>query len=411
MTNLTKIFKITVILPLLAVFSSLTAETAVGQVTKMQIDKLCRRNVLSDDHLKMIGQFVTEQFNAMMENSKLSKHTDNLTKTAKNISKSKKARLDYSNTFSAAVRTEYKKVLAKANSMKDKSFANRLKLQCVVVLGHTDNPSIIDDLLSLAGDESPSIRYWAIKGLAMPVIQAALQGDNADNPQITDTKNKMLASLNDLLKTETAAIVISQIAAAAVPTDPEGLKLLQNCAAKRSQMYKDWTVDNEQVDLEMINKILDIIVSKRYQDDRQIETNLMRSAATLFSAAFQRYKNGTRHQLSQTETIQLLSVASQQALLALLIEGEKRFIFVTDRGIRQRFAIEIVKKRWASLNNAFKGLIGPNGAVERTFGIYTAQEVSEGRPLIKIPAPPEKLIKQAVNLKKLKEQDNIISSY
>jgi len=292
--------------------------------------------------------------------------------------------------------------MTQAGSMEDKNLAREIKLAAAIVLANCDNILVIDDLLALAKNEQEDFRYWAIKGLTMPIIRGYLTA-----PENTDTLRKVITDLDSVLAKETSAVVISQIADVVPGNLEEGAKLLQDCINKRLMQYQNWTVDNELNDLEIMQKIFALVGSPELAGNPKIVKDLVRSTTELYCAAYQRYVKGMQAKGPGDKNLVVLSDTSRQDLETLLIEGELGFLRICKRMQQGRFLLAMQSARWVEMKVIITQLIGPQGWVNQTFGI-TLASANQELPGPLIPDPPDQLIQNAFNLQSA--QGNTIGS-
>lgn len=392
------------VLFLMTIWTALPCGTANGKVSRKEIDQIRLLNLLNEQHSTKIDAFVKERFDSMLQAEDATDLSDlarDLIETAQSTKRAD-VRLAYSNRFAGAVKSAYKIVLEQADNHPDKSLAEQIKLQAVVVVAHTDNVSMIEDLLGLLGNETVEIRYWAIKGLSMPVIQDYLGArDNEDNQEDVKKVNSALAGA---LTEESSPMIIAEIATAVITNGGEWVKILQDCVAKRIAQYKSWAVDNESADEQILQKIFGIVERRLRQGGAvgREERELVGSAAQLYAAAFERYTKGMRY-ATEGKVIAIVPEASRSQLLTLLIESEKRFLRISNSIRSASFIPDVRKQKWIRLYKSFDRLLGPRGDVQRVFEIYP-QDGGENSKLVELPEPPMALVKQAQVLDEIKDK-------
>ena len=371
-------------------------------VSRGEIDQIRKLSVLQESHLAKLEQFITEQFE-LMKNSQSDPDASNpaqeLSETSQSdVRRDEQLQKVYSNKFATVVKAANKNLWSYAEGLSDKKLAERLKLQGVAVLANVDNISVLDDLLVLCEDKAMEIRYWAVKGLTMPRVQEYLRANGAENEA---ARQKVITALDKILDAETDGLVIGQIALAGLP-EGSGGRLLQKCVSKRVALYKNWQVDNELVDLDIIGSIMAAVSSGQLSNSQQAQVDLMRSAVELYTAAFLRYIKGMRHEIDANKVIIVLSEASQNELLTLLVEGEKGFIRMANSTRSIRFLADAKKQNWTVLYNSFGRLVGPKGDLQQVFPVYPAT-MEEGKYLVEIADVPQSLVDAAVVREKMKE--------
>ncbi|OQA01784.1 MAG: hypothetical protein BWY71_00256 [Planctomycetes bacterium ADurb.Bin412] len=339
--------------------------------------------------------FVKEQFEGIAQAADAGQLTASLQNLVENSRSSApdaaaEARQNYSDAFTAAVQAGFQQVTASLNSSKNPNLAREIRYTSVVALAACDNVKIIPDLLALFDEESPSLRYWAVKGLNGNAITAAIRQASEDDSQW----KTVLAGLTKQAARETDSEVISQLVslATALSNHPEALDALPICTSRRIELYKNWTVDNELSDLELIQQLIDVAVSEAVRQMPQVQTNLIRSAAQLYTAAYYRYVLGIKYKVSEEETLNLLSPQSQAYLETVLIEGEVYFRNITDAPQKQsRFMKDIQDGDFEDFPKTYEQLFSNQGIVSRAFKL-----LQEGQTLLEpLPAPSEEIIEKA----------------
>jgi hypothetical protein len=364
-------------------------------VSPQEIQDIRSRSVINDEDKVKITNFVKEQFDGIalaLDSGELTRNLQNLVENSSSNASdaASDARQVYSDTYTAAAQEGYKRVIEGLTSIKDQDMAREVRYIAVVALTMCDHVKIITDLLSLLSEESASLRYWAVKGLNGNRIAAALRQVPDDDSQLT----AVLDGLKKQMAQETDSEVISQIAslATALSNHPAALDIFPLCVNQRITLYKTWTVDNELSDLELIQQLIDLAVSEQFRQSPQVQTDLIRSAGQLYTAAYYRYLTGINYKVSEEETINLLSQQSQAYLETLLIEGETYFRAVTDTPQKQsRFIKDIQDADYADFPKTYELLLSDRGLVTRAFKL-----LQEGQTLLDpLPAPSEEIIQKA----------------
>ena len=303
---------------------------------------------------------------------------------------------DYSDVFAQTVKGNYQRTYDQAASAAEKSLISPIRLGLAIILARTDNPLLIEDLLGLLQNESHSIRYWGAGGLAMPRVARTLRAEAPDSQRLESVQT----GLTNCLGQEFYPMVIAQIATAAATGargNPErATAILQRCIAKRLPFYKDWSVKNELSDQVVVNSVFRLILNTRLATDGAAQKELVISVATLYAAAFSRYRQGMDHRNGE-EVLELLNIQCQHELQTLLIETElllRQICVSVDPSVpaRARFPNAIEGGKWPEIDRAYQQLLGERGVVNATFKIFTADNSS---PFPPVPNPPAELIANA----------------
>ena len=365
----------------------LMANSTKANVSKVEIDAIRTKPLLTQEHFDKITAFVNEQFANMLtvtDSSKLTSIVRSLVGVAVGKNPRPEAKKNYSNCFSTAVKTIYKQTMQAGQNHNDKNLGSNINISTAVVLAHCDNAILIEDLAELLQNDSEFIRYWAAKGLAGARIQRYF---TSNNTEATASLQTAVSTLNNALQKETSSFVIAQIAQAA-PLNQEGAKIIQGCAGRRIEQYQNWKVTNELSDLDILNKIFDMLDSQQLEDNEQIK-ELAFNALKLFSVAYQRYTQSMQYK-DNGNMLALLPKTSQCELETLLIRAEVEFIRISKTDRRARFAIPIQKKKWKELNVHYMSLIR---VVNNYFKIFP--ENQENPPVPTVGPPPTEIIEIA----------------
>lgn len=378
-----------------------------GAVERKTIDTIMRSNSLNESHISDIKAFINERIDAMVASTNvddLSGPLGDLTETSQMISGRIEDRTAYSDAFAQTIKGSYKKLLARSLAAPDRQLAIILKLQAAIIVARVDNIMMIDDLLGFANDDSEVVRYWAVNGLTMNYVTTFLLGKDVANMAAME---KVVSVLTDVLSRERSGLVISKIAQAVLPNNANCIGLIKACATKRIEQYKAWAVDDEQYDLEILHVIFGIIGNGQLANFKQLETELARCAAELYSSALLRLTTGKFYRTVEKQRVALLTDASQRALINLLIEGEKDFNRVSGRERTAQLAA-LFDGNWTieSITAVQESLLGPAGPVQRVFKIYPPGQ--EKIKLATLSEPSAELVARAINLNFINNPKNII---
>lgn len=374
----------------------LMVSSAKADVSKVEIDAIRTKPLLTKEHFDKITTFVNEQFTNMLtvkDSSKLTSIVRSLVGAAVGKNPRPEAKKNYSDSFSMAVKSIYKQVMQAAQNHNDKAIGTNIKISAAVVLAHCDNVNLIEDLAVLLQDDTEFIRYWAAKGLAGPRIQRYFTTNNTD---VTASLQMVVSALNTALQKENSSFVIAQIAQAA-PLNQEGVKIIQGCVGRRVEQYQSWKVNNELTDWDILSKIFDMLSDPRLEDNEQIK-DLAFNALKLFSVAYQRYTQSMQYKDSDT-ILPLLPEANQRELETLLIRAEVEFVRVSKTDRRARFAIPIQKRKWKELNVHYLSLIR---VVNNYFKIFA--ENQNKPPVPTVGPPPAEIIERAKTLNNIQSK-------
>ena len=370
-------------------------------VTTDQIAQIRGQNLLRDEDMQQVEDFVNERFTQMsvaQKPSAVSSLARQLLENAHSRSGIDETQTIYHQHYRSAVKSSYKQAYERSSQDSPPKLIQQVRLAVAVVLAVSADITLTDDFLVLLTDESPDVRYWAVQGLAAPALLDHLTDPDIDQTQRTTVQQALLGCARQ----ETSVLVLAQLAEfATVPDGPANIELLRTIVTARIAMYHSWIVNNELSDLALIGSILRATSENLLGRDEQAVRQLIVLAAQLYTAAYQRYEKGMTFTDPQGKTLQLLSEPSRQALEALLIEGEQRFLRIEGSGRQGRMLRAFQaqpKRKWSETAAAFNALAGPNGILNRAYTIY--DETNSGPA--ELPDPPQEVVARAANLAGLK---------
>jgi hypothetical protein len=384
------------LLPAVLGFCSVGAQT----ISVNQIKTIRGLHVLTDQQLAAINTFVNEHFNLLMSvkdgGKELSDRAEILMDNARGTAVVGDQTQDpYAQQFNKAVKENAPRVFEYTETMENKGLAQQIRLATVVIMSRTDNPELIGNLLPLLKDKSALVRYWAAKGLTTANVRKMLASPESS----ADAWPKIISGLTACVATETSPVVIEQIAnAASISTNPGCIALAKQCIDKRLPLYQNWTVDQEETDLELIKIAADMAMSDSLQSDKAAQTTLIKSAAELFTAAYYRYAKGIQHPVEGGKTVSLLTGESQQALESILIDGEialTRAAAKADPTIKPRpsFFLKILQSPTLNLDRAYEPFFRD---LNRAYQLFPEQTGPNPQYFAPLPDPPDALIQGAL---------------
>jgi len=370
---------------------------ALQASTKLKVDRIRVKNILTDSDLKSIDTYVSLSLDRMLlsENqNELDKIRKEIIASAKSNSQTVSTRLMYNQRFVSTVQSQYARVFNKAVDLEDLDMAQHVELGLSIVISQLDHSDLCGDLIALLNKKNASIRYWGLKGLSSKTISNHLLTLDATN----DLIRNLVAGFRNALNDQTNALVLSKIvAAASLPKFPEALEVIPDCLEKRWEFYNQWKVSDELIDIAMIQTTLEMVGNGSLAENTAMRNVLLYSVGKLFSAGLQRYQMGLRYKDKEDKSLILLDTASQHKLQSLLIESERAFRKACSRIDRtisgnSRLVKAIQSQNWTSIEETFDKLIGPDGEVDRVLKFYSGDHKF---PYPSIAAPPESVIEQA----------------
>ena len=350
----------------------LAAAPAAAKVTKKDVDEVRAKSVLMAKDLTLVSQYVSEQFADMLgapSHAGVTQARKNLLAATRSTVTDLEAYGSYADTFVQAVKDEHQRIFTGAAPVANPDLTTSISVTAAMLAALTDHPLLLDDLLKLLEADSQGIRYWAIKGLAMPqMLQRLADAGNAEFATVTKALNACLASAG-------SGLIIGSIAESAAALGPrDGVaQLLRDCVAKRLRQYQDWTVTDEAEDLRIIRSLLTLVGHEDLEDEKAERSNLINSAAQLFSAAHYRYAKAVTYQDKDKGPLSLMPQGSQSRpqLQLVLIEGERLLYRTASRTPPEKYRRLVLKEKIEDFDAEHKLLFGPRGMLSEAFGIFT----------------------------------------
>jgi len=383
-----------------------TPEPLMGAVSRRDIDAIRQKVGLETTDLATVQAFVNEQLDAMVgatTEAALADATRELIEIAWPLVRDEATVQAYRQAYAEAVLRDfarlYQQGLQLAEQQNTAQLGDHLRLSATVVLANTGNPKSLELFAGLLADPSAQVRYWGAKGMAQPELRLYLQSQNA-----ATVRAPLLKGLTEAAAKETSAAVLVQLALAAdLPAVPESIPVVQACAARRVAQYNTWLVTDEWADTLLIQRLLGLVRGDVASNDPAVTRALVRNAADLYSAAFDRYSKAMNY-AEDNQSIPLLQPASKRAIETLLIQGETEFLVlsaaVTGRSRRPRMQAALPQSNWPLINKSFEALLSPpSGDVVQAFDIYQGNE----GPL-KLADPPAELIQNAKTLLEIQKK-------
>ena len=377
-------------------------------VSRVEINKLRAKSVLTNEDMQLVDQFVQEQMSDIQFAQQFSVAADaaeQLRNTAQSEATVQSARQAWSQRFTQAVKAQVPALFQRANELladedlEQKELGRQIALAALIVMAACDNPALLDQILPLLQHERPEIRYWTVTALNKPTTLAALREDQA-------LRGQVINALRTLLNRENPAELLQIVAewASQLADDPQVDPLLQAIVAQRVQKYQAWNVSEEMCDLAILRAILNVAGTPTAFQQTQRRAALVRAAADLYCAAGTRYVKAmgyTKPDTNPPQTLPLLTDDSQIASETLLIQAEELFLALASRSTdvyRGRMRESIGSENWDRVQAALEALVGPDqGLINRAFNIY-----STGQQITTVPDAPQEVVQRAETLSTLR---------
>lgn len=249
----------------------------------------------------------------------------------------------------------------------------------LILVAELQSTELADFALDRLENDNSLVRYWAVKALTDPKVVSQLAAGS--NSELAD---RIIQQFYKLAQKENQPVILNIIAAFAAKMDqPEAEQILLTVVNRRTEAYKNWTVENEISDATLLILLGNEITLRSGEQ----KITLLRKFAQLYSFVMQRYIVGA----------EVLEDDSKYQLVSVMVEVEQvvlsRLLDMSRSGIKR--AIE--KKDLSVLQREYDNLLGSTvrvGELGRELN-FDYGKSSSGRPITapqKLPSPPENLL-------------------
>jgi hypothetical protein len=288
-----------VIFVITGVFWILMLNSVSVAVNTSQIDVCCHKEILGDECLQIIDDFVADSVNELVK-------TEDFTSIAKirtvilsrSNSSKESAKAQFRQQFSESAHKYISKALEAAEKLSPETKRFRVILNLLILVDSLEDLRLADLAIKQLNDEN-AIQYWAVHSITNAGIIKQLNSGGAANVELAERITKQLKGLVENSSPETLALMAEFAAKVNIP---QGEELLLQIADWRIKKYQDWTVEYELLDGEIL-KLLD----SEIPSESTSKADVARRFGQLYSYAIQRYVKG-RDVLSDTQNNQLASV-------------------------------------------------------------------------------------------------------
>jgi hypothetical protein len=281
------------------VFWILMLNSVSVAVNTSQIDICGHKEILGDECLQIIDDFVADSVNELVK-------TEDFTSIAKirtvilsrSNSNKESAKAQYRQQFSESAHKYISKALEAAKELNPETKRFRVILNLLILVDSLEDLRLTDLAIKQLNDEN-AIQYWAVHSITNAGIIKQLNSGGAANVELAERITEQLKGLVESSSPETLAVMAEFAAKVNIP---QGEELLLRIADWRIKKYQDWTVEYELLDGDIL-KLLD----SKIPSESTSKADVARRFGQLYSYAIQRYVKG-RDVLSDTQKNQLASV-------------------------------------------------------------------------------------------------------
>ncbi|MFZ0033830.1 MAG: hypothetical protein WAK60_02425 [Sedimentisphaerales bacterium] len=290
-------------------FLTLAINSGAVAVDTSKIDICCHKEVLDNDDLQIIDNFVADAVDELAK-------TEDFTSIAKirtvilsrSTSSKDSAKAQYAAQFSESAHKYISKSLEAAKELTPAERRFRVILNLFILADSLQDPRLSDLAMKWLNDEDKAIRYWAVHSITNAGIIERLNSKEAANLELAGKITEQLKKVVERSNPETLALMAEFAAKVDIP---EGEELLLQIADMRIKRYADWMVEYELLDGDILR-----LLDSKIPSESMSKPDVGRRFGQLYSYAIQRYIKG-QDVLSDTQKSQLASV---------LVETEMSYI-------------------------------------------------------------------------------------
>lgn len=252
--------------------------------------------------------------------------------------KSKQPLCSYAAAYNAAAVEFLKVAFTNAGRIQEPARQQMIEQNLMILTANLQTPVVAPIAIERISDKDTVVRYWAVKATTnagvIQTLSDEIMGDDA-------TKVAILTALRQRIEFERQPEIqgaIIQFCAAI--NHPKAREILLFIADQRMAQYMDWSVQDPQVDIKLLNALGSLALM---QSDTDLKAEFAAKFASLFSLVFQRYQLG-QEVLTETQMEQTIAVVAEVNNQTL-----KRMLNISQTGIiiamRQQRGLERVYEK------------------------------------------------------------------
>ncbi|MCE5184611.1 MAG: hypothetical protein LLF76_00605 [Planctomycetaceae bacterium] len=208
-----------------------------------------------------------------------------------------------------------------------------------ILVAELQSPKLLPLVLDRTASEDEVVRYWAVKAITQPAIASELAKPGSSQSQVTDA---VLKAVSQRAPVETRPEIARMVLLFAGSVDhPAARELLISMADKRIELYKNWTVQNEDLDVSLLNA-LGGVATLQSGDTKAL---FGRKFAELYAVILQRYLKGQGK----------LGPASIERLVTVIVEVDQSCL---DKVMTIKTGIKTAIQRKTGLEREYETLLG-----------------------------------------------------
>jgi hypothetical protein len=229
--------------------------SAYGALNTAEIDRVSKKDVLEQQDLAVIDNFVAAGVKEMLTTkdfSTIGKLRDEI--VARAHSSKASADIQYNPQFISAAARNLEKGFAEAKKIPDANLRAKVMLNLMILLDNLNSPQLAELALTMVDSEDTAARYWAVHAVANPNIVEQLNSGKASSAAAKTIIDRLAARIN----VETSPYILMQIAQfGATLNVPQAQELLMRIADGRLKKYQTGSVDDVSVDETILRLLAD----------------------------------------------------------------------------------------------------------------------------------------------------------
>jgi len=334
------------------IFTAYSA-SVLGAVDTVAIDEVRNKDVLGEQDLQIIDDFLASATAEMLTTQEISDIVSaRVAVVSRRKNNQKGAENQYAENLIMLAKKHLKSALAQAAAA-EKSEPRRdiILVNLLILVDNLESAGLAELAFEVLGDDNTIVRYWAVHCVTNPAVIAELNSADVRN---SDLGKRITQQLLGRVDKESSPEVISLFVDFASAMQGANIRdMLVKIADARIKKYADWSVNYELLDSAVLKALGDKIIELTVGSEEK--KALANRFAQLYSYVMQRYIKGQ----------DVLNKESKQQLVSVLVEVEQSLLPKL-LGVRQatiKNALE--KNKISTLIAEYESLFGTEQNVGR----------------------------------------------
>ena len=258
---------------------------------------------LSASDKSVIEKFWSDALNQML----LSKSSQEMVDVRKQLVEQKggESLSYYSTTYVAQAQSDIQTAFGDVQRLEDSQQRQMIKHNLMILTAELQSPQLATLALPRLDDSDDVVRYWAYKAVTQPAVIQQLTSDvTRDDKIIGNILSAFEPHAATLLYPEIQKMIVRFCSSFDLASSR---KILLTIANRRMKAYKDWTVNDETADSDLLMALGGVA---QLHQNAEVKKDFGRAFAELYALVIQRYSKG-RKTFSEEQTERLLTVIAQ----------------------------------------------------------------------------------------------------